>query len=157
MNTLIAIDPGKTGGLAIRNHDGTFEAMKMPSTVRDLIDALEEVVKGHYHDEFEPPIVIIEDVPPFAGKAQSGSSAFKLGKNVGQIEGVIQCLNLRMEKVRPQTWMKALGLGTRNGSTPTQWKNKLKNRAQELHPDLKLTLATCDAVLLLEYFLKGAA
>lgn len=156
MNTLITIDPGKSGGIAVRHHTGGIETMKMPETVHDLIEALREVVTAHYHDEFQPPIVIMEDVPPFAGKAQSGSSAFKLGKNVGQIEGVVQCLNLRLEKVRPQKWQKDLGFGSRNGATPTQWKNKLKNRAQELHPELKLTLATCDAVLLLEWWLKQA-
>lgn len=154
MNTLIAIDPGKSGGIAIRHHDGTVDTAKMPETVGDLIEFFEEVVKAHYHDEFEPPVAIVEDVPPFAGKAQSGSSAFKLGRNVGQIEGVLQALNLRVEKVRPTTWQKALGLGSRNGATPTEWKNKLKSRAQELRPELKLTLATCDAVLILEWKLR---
>lgn len=152
MNTIIAIDPGKSGGLAVRHHDGAVTTEKMPPTVRDLIELLEEIVRNHYRDELETPVAIVEDVPSFAGKAQSGSSAFKLGKNVGQIDGVLQCLNLRLEKVRPQKWQKELGLGTRNGASTTEWKNKLKNRAQELRPELKLTLATCDAVLLLEWW-----
>ena len=153
MTTLIAIDPGQNGGIAIRHHDGSVTACTIPATVRDFIDLLTEIVRNHYLDDTSIPIVIMEDVPPYTGKAQSGSSAFKFGRNIGQLEGVIQCLQLRFEKVRPQKWQKALSLGTSKGMSRTDWKNKLKTRAQELRPELKITLATSDAVLILEWWI----
>ena len=36
------------------------------------------------------------------------------------------------------------------GETPTQWKNKLKAEAQRLFPDIRVTLKTADALLILE-------
>jgi len=34
--------------------------------------------------------------------------------------------------------------------SPVQWKNKLKAEAQRLYPDIKVTLKTADALLILE-------
>ncbi len=146
----VAIDPGASGGIAVRFADKSVETYKMPATVRDVADLLREI-KDHPDHDMWHATAILEDVPPFAGKAQSGSSAFKLGKNCGVIEGALIALGYRVEKVRPQTWQKALGFGARNGATPTQWKNKLKARAQELYPEIKVTLWNADALLLSEY------
>ena len=33
----------------------------------------------------------------------------------------------------------------------TEWKNRLKGMAQQLYPDLKVTLATADALLIATY------
>jgi len=156
MSTTIAIDPGKSGGVVVKLH-GDVVAHKMPETVRDLFDLVDETVREHYRDDIGDPVCVIEDVPPFAGKAQSGSSAFKLGKNVGHCEAVATAKGCKIVKVRPQKWQKDLGLGTRGNMTSTQWKNKLKGRAQELFPNLKLTLATADAALLLEWYERNGA
>jgi hypothetical protein len=54
--------------------------------------------------------------------------------------------------VRPQTWQKNLGIGTsRTCASKTEWKNKLKALAQRKFPDAKVTLATADALLILDY------
>jgi hypothetical protein len=59
-------------------------------------------------------------------------------------------LYIRTELITPQKWQKKLGLGTSKGLTPTQWKNKLKAEAQRLFPDIRVTLKTADALLILE-------
>jgi hypothetical protein len=54
--------------------------------------------------------------------------------------------------VRPAKWQQHFGLGKRSGcASDTEWKNKLKQAAQRLYPDIKVTLDTADALLLLEY------
>jgi len=59
---------------------------------------------------------------------------------------------VRVELVRPQKWQKALGLGSASGcASKTEWKNKLKAAAQRLYPHLKPTLATADALLILDF------
>jgi hypothetical protein len=60
-------------------------------------------------------------------------------------------LGYRIERVPPQTWQKELGLGNSKGLSKTEWKNKLKGRAQELFPGIPITLKTSDALLIWEY------
>jgi hypothetical protein len=57
----------------------------------------------------------------------------------------------RIELLRPQSWQKALGLGTSGNLKPKDWKNKLKTKTQELFPHCSVTLKTADALLLLEF------
>lgn len=54
-------------------------------------------------------------------------------------------------EVTPQKWQKALQLGTKGNKSNTEWKNKLKARAQQLFPNVPMTLAVADALLILEY------
>jgi hypothetical protein len=84
---------------------------------------------------------------------------------------------IRFEDVPPQKWQKALGIAPRKsgktkmvssaddpkvpflctelrevgGESKTVFKNRLKAKAQQLFPEQKVTLATADALLLLEY------
>jgi len=49
----------------------------------------------------------------------------------------------------PQKWIKALGIpGKGKNETKTQWKNRLKARAQQLYPRERVTLPTADALLI---------
>jgi len=147
----IAIDPGKRGGIAYQLEDGEYHSVPMPETPGDILETLRTIkaISG-------PCIVCyLEECIKYAGKEQSGSSAIVYGRNYGFIEGVVQTLGIKLYLVRPQAWQKALKLGTRNGATTTQWKNKLKAQAQRLFPTEKVTLKTADALLILEYALKG--
>ena len=85
------------------------------------------------------------------GNKQSGSSSIVYGRNYGFIEGVIQTLGIKLHSVRPQVWMKGMGLGTKGKLSKTEWKNKLKAEAQRLFPSESVTLDTADALLILEY------
>ena len=60
-------------------------------------------------------------------------------------------LGYRVNRVTPQKWIKYHGLGVRGQLTNTQWKNKLKARAQDLFPQIKVTLALADALLIMDY------
>jgi hypothetical protein len=53
--------------------------------------------------------------------------------------------------VRPQAWQKAVGMARTKGMGQTAWKNKLKGEAQRRFPDLKITLKTSDALLVLAH------
>jgi hypothetical protein len=55
------------------------------------------------------------------------------------------------EAVTPGKWQKEFGLLAKKGETKTAKKNRHKARAQELFPDLKITHATADALLIAEY------
>ncbi|MHC1770108.1 MAG: hypothetical protein AB9869_38470 [Verrucomicrobiia bacterium] len=153
MNTLIAIDPGASGGIAVRRDGQPADAMPMPPTEGDMLNLLRQLAVDPANT-----VAVVEEVGGYVGKAQPGSSAFKFGRNFGFLLGVLQTLGVRVELVRPQKWQKALGLGNASSyPSRTEWKNKLKGCAQRLHPHLKPTLATADALLLLEHALGGAS
>lgn len=141
---LIAIDPGASGGLAWRA-ETKASAIKMPETEGDIIGFL----RGFNHND---TCVFLEEVGGYIGKAQPGSAMFTFGRNTGFLIGAIMALGFRLEMVRPQTWQKKLGIGTsRTCASKTEWKNKLKALAQRKFPQVNVTLATADALLILDY------
>ena len=150
--TIIAIDPGKDGGIAYSLKDGECHAVGMPPTPGDILDTLRNIraVNGPRVECYLEALV--KYIP---GNKQSGSSSIVYGRNYGFIEGVAQTLGIKLHSVRPQEWMKGLGLGTKGKATKTEWKNKLKAAAQRLFPSEEVTLKTADALLILEYAIKG--
>jgi crossover junction endodeoxyribonuclease RuvC len=152
MNLTIAIDPGLSGGIAYQLDGQPAQAVPMPSTEGDLVELIRSLTANA-----ESAVAVVEEVGGYIGVAQPGSSAFKFGRNFGFILGVLQALNVRLELVRPQRWQKSFALGTASGcATKSEWKNKLKSCAQRLYPNLKPTLATADALLILDYACRTA-
>lgn len=153
MGTLIAIDPGLSGGIAFQRDVQSAHAAPMPATEGDLVEFLRALADDHSHT-----LAFVEEVGGYVGKAQPASSAFKFGRNFGFILGVLQAMRIRLEFVRPQRWQKSFALGSASGcASKTEWKNKLKACAQRLYPHLKPTLATADALLILDYARRFAA
>ncbi len=153
MRTIVALDPGLSGGMAVRWF-GKTDCWPMPETQGDLLERLREIksVAGLEGDEL---VCVLEEVSGFAGKAQPGSAMFRFGEHFGFIKGVIQALGIRLVMVRPQVWQKGFGLGTASKcASKTAWKNKLKAEAQRRFPQLNVTLKTADALLILEYAIR---
>ena len=93
---------------------------------------------------------VVEDVPAFVSSATSNASSFKLGYNFGFIVGALRALRLPTHLVKPQIWQKGLqGLRPKLGYTDR--KRILKDNAIRLYPDLKITNATADAVLIMDW------
>lgn len=154
MSTLIAIDPGHSGGIAFQLNDQGPQAVPMPHTEGDTVDLLRGLASNPAQT-----IAVVEQVGGYlSGHPQPGSAMFKFGRNFGFILGVLQTLGVRVELVRPQAWQKALSLGnSKDSSDKAAWKGKLKAEAQRLYPGLKPTFATADALLLLEFALRRRA
>jgi hypothetical protein len=83
---------------------------------------------------------------------------FKFGEGYGFLKGVVQALGIKLVLVRPQVWQKPFNLGTASRcASQSEWKNKLKAEAQRRFPQLPVTLATADALLILEWVLAARA
>ena len=149
LRTIVAIDPGKTGGIAAWPEGSTFPiAFGMPETDGDLIAELRALKSASSVE----PVAFLEQVTGFRpGRRQPGSHMFTFGDNYGFLRATVQTLGFRLELVRPQLWQKALCLGTSTGLEPRAWKNKLKTKAQQLYPNLEVTLKTADALLILDF------
>jgi len=122
--------------------------MGMPETEGDILGVIRDTYR---EDATVDRVAYVEEVGGFIGRPQPGSAMFKFGRNFGFILGVLQCSGFRIELVRPQKWQKHFGLGGKKDSSTTEWKNKLKSKAQQLFPSIKVTLKTSDALLILAY------
>ncbi len=150
MKTIVAIDPGMSGGMAVRWFNKT-DCWPMPETEGDLLERLREF-KSLAGLEGDEVVWVLEEVSGFAGKAQPGSAMFRFGEHFGFIKGAVQALEIRLVLVRPQVWQKGFGLGTASAcASKSEWKNKLKAEAQRRFPHLNVTLKTADALLILEH------
>ena len=143
----IGIDPGASGGIAWSSPNGDRSA-PLPATLGDFREQVFNILgeQGFFHAISES-VCYLESPPKFV-KAIPGSAVFVMAQSFGRIEGVLAAFKVPTVTITPQAWQKAHGLGTRGEMTTTQWKNKLKARAQSLYPEERVTLATADALLI---------
>lgn len=138
---ILAIDPGKSGGLACRSA-GFTDCYAMPETDGDVVDKLQELSALSCER-----ICYIEKVGGFiAGSKLPGSAMFNFGHGRGVIMGALMAFGWRIIEVTPQRWQGWLCIGKCGGD-----KGKLKAEAQRRFPALKVTLKTADALLILDY------
>lgn len=150
MSVIIAIDPGVSGGIAVSAFGKSF-CHPMPDTEGDRLGLIRDFQRSAEVECVEC-VCVLEQVGGFVGKGQPGSAMFKFGEHFGFIKGVVQTLGIKLVLVRPQTWQKDFGLGTASScASKSDWKNKLKAEAQRRFPHLTVTLATADALLILEW------
>lgn len=141
MMIIIGIDPGNNGGIAwIRNGETCVE--KMPETLTDLWDLINDIgtMTSLARPRWQAYIEEVHSSPQMGVK-----SAFTFGNGFGHLEMALTAAGIPFERVRPQAWQKAMGCLTKGD------KNVSKRRAQELFPQLKITHATADALLIAEY------
>ena len=142
---IIGIDPGVSGGIALIDSGSIFlrpfKKGECPS------EALNEVVGLC----FEPPTTVIERVGGFIGKPQPGSAMFRFGQHAGFLQGWLSGRQIKTVFVTPQTWQK--GLTGLQPSGPER-KRGLCAEAKRLFPHSKVTLATCDALLIANWMKK---
>jgi len=138
----IGIDPGISGGIGIIYNE-SYYAAKCPNTVAEMADEIAMV------REVGPDLscyAIIEKVHSMPG--QGVVSTWKFGANYGQWLGILATLKIPYVLVTPHKWM------SHYGSRPKikkDRKNHLKDLAQQRFPDVKITLATADAMLIANY------
>jgi hypothetical protein len=100
-------------------------------------------------------VAYVEQVGGYIGKPQPGSAMFKFGTSYGRALGALEALRIRTVLVRPQVWQKTIGLGsTLKG--PDR-KRALRDIAKRLYPQHGVTLANCDALLILEHAIQAEA
>ena len=134
--TAIGIDPGKNGAIAWISESGPC-VEKMPDTIKDLWDLIQDI---HFERDCRAYVEVVHSSP------QMGvTSAFTFGNGFGHLEMALTAAGIPFERVRPQLWQKSMGCMTRGD------KNVSKRKAQELFPDIKVTHATADALLIADY------
>ena len=149
---IIAIDPGKSGGIAVRCPDRSLEIYKMPEEEDDLVTLLTELAA-------EPGVsVFVEKVGGYAGRGQPGSAMFTFGWWAAAPVFIFKTLGIQPRMVPPQVWMKRLGFpegATRTALGAAEWKGLLWEEAQRRFPKYKVLKQVADALLLLDIAERG--
>jgi crossover junction endodeoxyribonuclease RuvC len=134
-SVVIGIDPGKSGALALVGLEEAV-AYKLDNTERDIYEKLVEFAA-------QADFAFIEKVN--AMPKQGVSSTFKFGQSYGFLRGILVASGIPFEYVTPAKWQRALSCLSGGD------KNVTKGRAQELFPNLKITHAIADSLLIAEY------
>lgn len=136
----MGVDPGGSGSICVVNMSA-FPVLHMPlknATDHDIKEML-EMVKGNGH----PIYCAFEKV--HAMPKQGVSSTFKFGQSFGALIAHITWAGAKYEMVPPRKWQSAMSCLSGGD------KNVTKRKAQELFPEVRITHAIADGLLLAEY------
>jgi hypothetical protein len=139
----IGVDPGKSGAICAINSNG--DACVVVKTDKSYEKIWSKLLWYGIHD----CEAVVESVNSMPG--QGVASTFKFGESFGMLLGLMTASGIPFEKVRPAVWCKELGLKREKGESNTDWKNRHKQLAQKIFPDVDITHATADALLIAEY------
>ena len=144
----IGIDPGKNGGVALLGKEKDYYrplVFRCPDTEKMHKVLIENIVE--FCIDYKYIDIIIEKVWAFPTDARS--SAFKFGFNYGVWIGIINSIQIPKIEVVPRKWMSYYNM------PPKLDKNKrkkwLKDLAEKLYPNIKITYNTSDAILIANY------
>lgn len=157
---IVGIDPGQSGGIAKLKQSGAVwvpSAIKMPETERDITDHLWSLYAESQNEGLEI-IAFLEQVQVMPAirriKTPQGevrqevnpgiTSTANFMKGYGFLRGCLLTIGITLEDIRPQAWQKMLGCLTRGN------KNISKAKAQQLFPQMRITHANADCLLIAE-------
>lgn len=158
----LGVDPGASGGLALVQ-DGSVlvGTWKIPETSIELWGLVKRIAES-----FEIRGAVLELVRGFVSNYKNepgapirnmgaGHTMFRFGMVFGRLQLALDAAGIFYHEVPPQQWQKGLDIPKRRKEEKQgAWKNRLKEVAQHLYPNEKITLQNCDAILLAEYCLR---
>lgn len=122
-------------------NDADRHAMCILQNAHYTICAVVEKVTGVTHKRFD-----------------TGASMFKFGTSYGELCMALVAASIPFQEVMARVWQKVFNLPTvskdpnvSNARARAMHKNNLKAKAQQLFPESRVTLKTCDALLIMEY------
>jgi Holliday junction resolvasome RuvABC endonuclease subunit len=138
----MGIDPGKSGGWAVLNQDGSVLKVGKNSAVKELREQLDS----------RNMRIMLEKV--WSSPQMGVVGAFSFGESFGYLQGLLFGRVYEPHIVTPQYWQREMGLiqkGRKQGEGDAAKKNANKAMAQKLFPNQEITHAWADALLIAEY------
>ncbi len=167
----MGVDPGKSGGVVLIWDQDNISLLPMPTTEGDIWLLFDNLLVPN---RVKAMIEKVHSMPN-----QGIVSIFTFGVGYGGLRMALTAARISFEEVSPKTWQKGLSIPPKKkhtksrkvknrkgkwvvqkygGETETQWKNRLRAKAQQLFPDLPVWSRTkgeqrsvCDALLIAEY------
>lgn len=156
MKAYIGIDPGASGAICVLPEDELPAVLRfINSTDKQICDFFSTISMSY--DCF----AVMELVGAMPG--QGVSSMFNFGNSFGFIRGVLVATSIPFELKVSRTWQKALGFAPRriergedkkelpSSESKTEFKRRLREKAEQLFPNVKMTNDVADAYLIAEY------
>lgn len=121
MTTVLGIDPGLTGAVAVIDPNGLRTVFDIPTMDRPNIGpkarvkrqcdgrALAELLRSH-HDPRDAALIVLEDVRMMGGVNNAMQAQEALVHTRGVIEGVLAAKGYVVTVVSPQEWKRFYGL-----------------------------------------------
>jgi hypothetical protein len=145
--TIIAVDPGMSGGVAVLYPDGKVAAEDMPSTMADVWVLFDNLAfNGNL-----PIRAVLENAGGYM-PGNSGPASAKFARHCGNVEMALFAAHIPTETVAPGVWMR--GIGVPKLKDKKDRKNWIKDYVQRRFPALKVTLKTADALGILVWATK---
>lgn len=157
ISAVIGIDPGAGGGIVTWRPNHTTTAIKMPKDLNELKQYLE------YLKTICSPIVFLEKLSVRPDDVAAGPDGVNMGKlyhiqkmmaNYEQLKAIIAVCDVPFVMVHPMKWQNELKLraGTsRKKEEKADRKRRYKDIAGKLYPDIKQTLWSADATLIMHF------
>lgn len=146
---VLGVDPGKLGGFAVLDMEGNvIDIHKMPETPQDILEYLRRFCRTEL---FGNDYVCYMERVGTGMPGQSSKATATFARHNGHLEMALLALGIKTNEVTPAKWMKYYQLGKSSDYSKTEWKNRLKGKAQQLFPNENVTLAIADALLIAEY------
>lgn len=149
----LGVDPGASGGLAAL-WPGKTVVSPMPDLENELWEWLSRYSARNGVIHGFCCTAILEKVGGYipGSRGNIGSAMFKFGQFYGTLRGMLVAADIPFVEVAPTRWQNYFYLKSRPSESKPQFKRRLKEKAQEIFPGLKVTLATADALLIAEYY-----
>lgn len=141
---IIAIDPGKTGAIAI-NDNGKESVFKMPENRYEIINFFKA-----YTFCKKKPVCVIEQLHAGSvsqGPRKSSKTIWSQADNYATLMCALYSAGIKTIEVSPAKWMSKLP-----GTRPKEYKDRkswLYQHSQRLYPTLKAPKYAADALCLL--------
>jgi len=159
--TIMAVDPGASGGSAISSFHSKMGMGTINLVTTTTADSFNTVVEMH-----KPDLVVLEDVTGKIGNGSDegrSSSAFAFGVHFGLVQGICMAHGAKVSTISPIVWQRRLGLRRNETDITTKagWKRHLAEEAKRLvgnklaRHSAPVTLKTADAALILLAWAKG--
>lgn len=148
----LGIDPGASGGFAIVWDDRSIVTTKFQTDLEDWQWLRDRTAEGMV-------FAALEKVGGYIGTPQPGSAMFKFGASWGRLRGFLTAASVPFEEPTPQRWQKDLNIAPRRkaskkrgtGESKTDFKRRLRDKAQSLFPYVTITNDIADALLIAEW------
>jgi hypothetical protein len=142
MKSILAIDPGASGGFGYVDIDGVVRAESIPAGMTAMVDRLRELAA-----ELPGISAVMEKVGHWM-PGDHPNAATKFARHCGQVEAGLYSMGIPFEEVAPGVWMKSLGALPKEKADRKRMIRELMARR---YPHLRVTLDTADALGILTW------
>lgn len=154
MKAWIGVDPGSHGCIALISETGEVEILRLEKhTEKEIFEWLSDVTF-----RYSIMMCVKEKVwamparnPDGSARTMGAQTMFTFGEGNGMIRAFLVATSIPFTENVPQTWQKIYGLKKDKGESQPDFKKRLREKAEQLFPKVKMTNDVSDALLIAEF------